>query len=99
MKLTVGTPDDIAKELGRRLKTARMLRGISQRELATNAGLSASTISALEMKGRGSIESLIRLAVAVGLHEDVKALFKLTVRSIAAIERSETRKRKRQRAA
>jgi transcriptional regulator with XRE-family HTH domain len=36
---------------GNQLKAARMLAGISQAELATSAGLSVTTISAMEGKG------------------------------------------------
>ena len=61
-------PTDIFKE---RLKHARDLRGLSQTQLATDAGLPASSVSHFEAGARKpSFENLKRLATALNVTTD-----------------------------
>jgi len=61
-------PTDIFTE---RLETARKLRGLSQTQLATNAGLPASSVSHFEAGGRKpSFDNLKRLATALNVTTD-----------------------------
>jgi transcriptional regulator with XRE-family HTH domain len=61
-------PSDIFQE---RLRTARDLRGLSQTQLATNAGLPASSVSHFESGARKpSFDNLKRLASALDVTTD-----------------------------
>ena len=83
------THEEVCKELGARLKTQRLAQAITQEELAARAGVSAGTIKNLESKGQSSIESVVRVGLALGLSDDLQALFKLKVKSIAQMEQTE----------
>lgn len=67
--------DSLAADLGRRLRTVRMLRGMQQAELADRAKVSRNTVIALERTGHGTVSSMVRVARALGLDEELRALF------------------------
>ena len=87
--------DEIAQELGHRLKALRLSQGMQQGELAQRAGLSRATVTALENKGQSTLNSLLRVAQALGRENDLQPLFELKVASIAQMERLEASKRTR----
>jgi len=89
------TYKEICKELGARLKAQRLSLSLTQEELAARAGVSPGTVKNLENKGQSSMESAIRIALALGLSDHMQELFKLQVKSIAQMERAEQAKRKR----
>lgn len=91
----LSTVDEIAQELGRRLKTARLAQGLQQGELASRAGVSRATVTALENHGRSTLNSLIRVVQALGLEQDLQPLFEFKVESIAQMEHAEADKRQR----
>lgn len=60
------------KRLGARLKAARMAKGWTQQELADKSGLTPAFLSYLENGTRsGSLESLLKLAVALGMEPEL----------------------------
>lgn len=89
------TADEIARELARRLKAARLFQGMQQPELAARAGVSVGTVKALENKGQSTIASLIRVVHALGLTDDLQNAFVLRVHSIKDMEKAEQAERKR----
>lgn len=69
---TVETPRADQVDIGGRLRQLRMLRGLSQRELARRAGVTNSTISLIESNGTNpSVGALKRIldGIPVGLAE------------------------------
>lgn len=57
---------DILKELGARLKMARIATDLTQQQLADKIGVSRMTISALEKDGKGTLQTLIRALRGLG---------------------------------
>ncbi|MBD5802714.1 helix-turn-helix protein [Azoarcus sp. Aa7] len=89
------TSDEICAELGRRLKAARLAQGIQQVELAARAGVSRGTVNTLENSGQSTLASIVRVAQALNLVDELQHLFELKARTIFEMERSEQGKRKR----
>lgn len=87
--------DEICKEIGARLRKQRLAQSLSQAELSARAGVSASTIKALESRGQATLESLMRVVLALGLVNELQDLFVLKVTSIAEMERAEKASRHR----
>lgn len=98
MDFSLATPQEMAREIGSRLRAQRLQQAVSQDELAARAGLSISALKTLESSGKSTVESLLRAACALGLQGDFAGLFAPNaVHSIDDLERIE-RARKRQRA-
>jgi len=87
------THKEIIKELGARLKAQRLAQLLTQEELAARAGLSTGTVKNIENKGQSSIESVVRLGLALGLADHFQELFSLQVKSIAQMAQIEQSKR------
>ena len=92
---TLATAAEVGQELGARLRAQRLAQGFSQDELARRAGLSDSTIKALESKGQSSLGSLLRVVLALGLADELQGLFIVKAQSIAQMERAERAQRQR----
>jgi len=74
-------------QLGRRLRALRLLRNLSQDELAARAGSSLSAVRRLEAKGQGSLELVVRVAQALQAAQGLGSLFELpALTSIAQAE-------------
>lgn len=69
------SPSDICKMIADREKKHRRLLKISQKTLADMTGVSFGSIRRFEEKGQISFESLVRIAIALDLKEDIKKLF------------------------
>lgn len=94
-------PVALARQIGQRLRGFRLAKGWTQEELAERSGVALSTLKLFESKGQGSLQRLIRIAVALDLDGELRDLFAppATMESIAAVKRSErqrapSRKRK-----
>jgi len=88
----------MCRELGKRLRMQRVAQRLTQQELAVRAGVSAGTVKNLERKGQSSMESAIRIAMALSLTDELRPLFKLRVRSAAQMQRAANAKRVSRRA-
>ncbi len=88
-------PVVIAKSIGARLREHRLAKGWTQEELAERSGVALSTLKLLESGGRGSLQRLIRVAVALGIDGDLRELF---TRSTAAESIEAVKLAERQRA-
>lgn len=86
MDFRLSTADEVSAELGRRMKAARLAQALQQTELALRAGVSPGTVKTLENTGQSTLASLIRVAQALGLVDDLQPLFVREVRSIADME-------------
>ena len=70
------TPNEIAKSLANKIKTHRKKLKISQENLAQKSGVSLGSIKRFETKYEISLQSFIKIAIALDLDNDIENLFK-----------------------
>lgn len=87
--------DEIASELGVRLKALRLAQALPQTELATLAGVSRYVVQELESSGKCTLIAWLRIVQALGRESDLQGLFEQKVSSIAEMERAESARRVR----
>jgi len=74
IEFSVATSDQIEAALCKRLESIRLSRNITQAQLAEEAGVSLRTIGRLE-KGQGvSVDTFIRIMIALGIQQSLEAL-------------------------
>lgn len=93
----LNTDQTILAELGRRLARTRLERNISQEELATEAGVSKSTVERLETGRSVKLSSFLRVLRALGQLDVLDRLLPEPLPS--PIERARQQGKRRQRAA
>ena len=86
MTFHLSTSAEILRALGVRLREQRLAQSLTQRELAQMVGLSLGAVRKLESDGQCSLETLVRVAQALGLLEALDDLFVLKRQSIAQME-------------
>ena len=64
----MSTSTETLKSLGERISDYRVARQLTQAELAAEAGIDRTTLSRLE-KGKGNLDTLARVMVALGIEE------------------------------
>ena len=69
------TPNEIARSLADRIKQQRKKLKISQENLAQKSGVSLGSIKRFETKYEISLQSLIKIAIALNLDGDFEKLF------------------------
>jgi transcriptional regulator with XRE-family HTH domain len=84
---------EIRLELGRRLRAQRLAQGLSQVQLAQQAGIGVNTLKLLEGKGKCTFENFIRTVLALGLADELQSLLLLKRDSIARMEQAEKARR------
>lgn len=78
------TPNDIAKELVEKIKHNRKKLKISQAQLASKSGVSLGSIKRFESKYEISLNSFIKILIALNLEGDLENLF--TQKNYASID-------------
>ena len=74
IEFSVGTSEQIEAALCKRLESIRLSRNITQAQLAEEAGVSPRTIGRLE-KGQGvSMDTFIRIMMALRIQQNLEAL-------------------------
>ncbi len=86
----------LESEIGRRVAKLRLARNITQQELAGEAGIGVRTIRRLEAGQATSLDSFLRVIIALGLGNDLLGV--LPSYEIRPIERVNTRGVERRRA-
>lgn len=97
MDFILASHAEILQTLGARLRLQRLMQSLSQQELAGMAGLSLGAVRKLERDGQSSLETVVRVAVALGLTGDLDPLFIPARNTLAQAERA-MNARERQRA-
>ena len=69
------TPNEIAKELVEKIKQQRKKLKISQIQLAIKSGVSLGSIKRFESKYEISLNSFIKILIALNLEQDLENLF------------------------
>ena len=82
--------------MGRRLAKLRLARNVTQRKLAEDAGIGLRTLRRIEAGQPSGLDSLLRVAIALGLGEDL--LNAVPPREVRPIERVDFGGKERQRA-
>ena len=96
IEFSIATSHQIEAALCKRLESIRLSRNITQAQLAEEAGVSPRTIGRLE-KGQGvSVDTFIRIMMALGIQQSLEAL--LPDPSVRPIERVGMGARERKRA-
>lgn len=98
MTFILQSPNEIASALGERLREQRLLKNLTQEELAPMAGVSIGALRKLERDGQTSMSTFLRVTQALGLIPELDPLFQKRARSIEDLERiaaASTRQRAR----
>ena len=69
------TPNEIARNLAEKIKQQRKKLKISQQEFAQKSGVSLGSIKRFETKYEISLQSFIKIAIALDLDSDFEKLF------------------------
>ena len=69
------TPNEIAKSLAEKIKEHRKKLKISQESLAQKSGVSLGSIKRFETKYEISLQSFIKITIALDLDNDLENLF------------------------
>ncbi len=86
MAFNLASPVEILQTLGHRIRAQRLAQGLPQHELAQMAGLSLGALRKLESSGQSSLETLVRVAQALGLVTELEDVFLVKRHSIAQME-------------
>jgi len=68
------TPEAVLAELGRRIARRRLDRGITQADVAEQAGLGKRTVERVEAGGDTQMSTIVRLLHVLGLTEGLERL-------------------------
>ena len=88
MDFSFADRSEILQELGQRLRLQRLAQELTQQELAGMAGVAPGTIKKLESNDTSSLETVVRVVQALGLTDELQALFVLPSQSIAQMEQA-----------
>lgn len=76
--LALGSPQEIQNRIAANVRRIRRRRKISQRELASRSGVSYASLRRFESEGEISLASLAKIAITLGLEQELAALFSAT---------------------
>jgi transcriptional regulator with XRE-family HTH domain len=69
------SPFDVVRSLGQRARMRRLESNLTQEGLAARADVSLGTLKLFERTGKGSIETAVRIAFALGAEREFETLF------------------------
>ena len=75
MKVSIKSPFEVAKEIAKKAQEKRLKLNISQQTLAEKSGVSYGTLKKFEQKGQISLESLLKIALALGKMDKFESIF------------------------
>ena len=75
MLYTWETAEEINMKLAMRLRSIRRRKKISQSDLANQSGVSYGSIKRFEATGQISMLSLTRIAIALGISDEINSIF------------------------
>ncbi len=76
MDLIFSTPSEVAIEIASALREKRLQLNLTQKTLAEKAGISLAVLKKFESTGKISLQTLLKLALALGSLGDFQHLFK-----------------------
>lgn len=75
ISLSQKTASELGIQIAQRLARIRKRRKISQKDLSEKAGVSFGSLKRFERTGQVSLESLCKLAIALGTEDELDHLF------------------------
>lgn len=72
VELVLLSPDETAETLGTRLRAERLAQDLTQRSVASRAGLSVPTVQRMERDGSGTLTSFLAILSALGRTVDLE---------------------------
>lgn len=69
------TPPEIERQIAERIRDIRKRRKISQQKLSELSGVSLGSLKRFEQSGEISLLSLIKIAIALDISEELERLF------------------------
>lgn len=96
VKFKTASSEQIEQSLGEFLARYRLENNLSQSVLAERAGVSLRTIKRVENGEGSSLDTFIRILMALGLHENLEHL--IPVADVSPLDRIDEKAHKRQRA-
>jgi transcriptional regulator with XRE-family HTH domain len=76
MTIIMTTPQEMSTNIAKCAKAKRLALNFSQKTLSMKSNVSLSVIKKFERTGKISLESLLKLSLALGALEDFNCLFK-----------------------
>lgn len=96
LSFVLRTPPEVARSLGERVAELRLLRNWKRATLAERAGVSSASLRRFETTGQISLESLLKLALALGCLDQFDELLRPPpARSIADLDRQRVARRRK----
>lgn len=99
ISINMTTPYEMLKKVAERARFKRLSLNLSQQSLSERSGVSYSVLKNFERTGKISLESLLKLALALGSLNDFKSLFVFDqaeeIRSLDELIKDSIRKRGR----
>lgn len=89
------SPSAICKEMGQRIKRARLNANLTQKDIAGRAGLSITAVQSVE-RGNAMLESMVSVLVALNLIEHINQF--IPEQEISPLQLAKLKGKKRQRA-
>lgn len=90
LDLSFNKPGEVIKRLCARLRTERLALNMTQADLAGRSGIAKNTLSNLEAGRNVGFEAVVRVAIALGRHNELDGLFLPKLDSIEDIQRYES---------
>ncbi len=75
MEFMLRSPADVVAGIAARMKRRRIDENLTQRELAALSGVPYGTLRLLEETGKGSLETVVKIAFALGAEREFDAIF------------------------
>lgn len=69
------SPNEIMRNIATRIRAIRKRRKISQKKLSEKSGVSLGSVKRFESTGEISLISLVKVAIALDIAEDLETLF------------------------
>ena len=71
----LSSPQNIMFDLASRLRDRRIAENLTQKDLASMAGVSYSAVRSFEKSGEGAFETLVKIAFALNAEKEFEQLF------------------------
>lgn len=75
VSVTMKSPFEVAREIAQKAKEKRLKLNLSQQTLSEKSGVSYGTLKKFEQKGQIALESLLKIALALGEMDKFEHLF------------------------
>lgn len=73
--IKLSSPTDAMRSVGTRARSVRLAQNLTQEGLAARAGVSLGSLKVFESTGKASLETLTKIAFALGAEAEIETLF------------------------